>query len=155
MKRTYKALLLIISILFISAFPAVDMQAQSINSGFEGVWVLDSVQVKEVMPDSIIQKTVLPGGDSKFSFIWFSQMTLDAKGVLVYTENGSRNSSSAPYKITEKNGNLATLTISILPEYRILKVQLLSEKTLLVTQTFSSEYDMKNIDITLNMYYHK
>ena len=155
MKRTFKTFLLLTNIFLLFAFPAVDMQAQSINSGFEGTWVLDSVQVKEVMPDSIVEKTVLPGDDSKFNFIWFSQMTLDAKGVFFYKENGGRNIIKASYKVEDENGNKATLTINMSPGYRELKVQLLSEKTLLATQTFSSEYDMKNIDIVWNIYYHK
>jgi len=155
MKRIKKALLLLCCLFLAVAFPAVDMQAQGVNSGFEGTWVLDSVQVKEVMPDSIIQKTVLPGGDSKFSQSWMLQFTLNAGGKASYTEAGNRTISNVSYTIEERNGNNATIIIDGVPDYKILNTQLLSNNTLLFTVSFSTGYNLKDIDVSWEMYYHK
>ena len=65
MKRTYKSLLLLFSIFFLAAFSANDVKAQSANSWFEGTWILDSVQIKEVRSNNIVEKT-LPGDDIDF-----------------------------------------------------------------------------------------
>ena len=152
MKRTYKTLLLIVSILFISAFPAVDMQAQSVDSRFEGTWVLDSLQVNEIMPDGDIQKIALHGDDNGFIITWMRQITLDDRGTLLYNEDGNPNVSDASYVIEDMNGDTATLKINKVPEYIELKIQLLSESSMLITHSFTTMQDM---DISCRMYYSK
>ena len=152
MKRTNIALLLIVSILLTSAFSAVNMQAQRV---FEGTWVLDSVQVKEIMPDSIIQKTVLPGGDSKFSQSWMQRFTLENGGKASYTDEVNGTISNVPYAIEERNGNNATIVINGVPDYKVLKTQLLSDNTLLLTVSFTTGYKLKAIEVLWKMYYRK
>ena len=154
MKRAYKSLLLLFSIFFMTAFSAIDMQAQSANSGFEGTWVLDSVQIKEVGPDNIVEKT-LPGDNNDFygSRMW--QLTLGSDGKLSYMDKSGQNTSSIPYTIKNKNGNAATLITDSTGDVEK-KIQLLSENTMLVTQSFTiMGVNMENIDITWKMYYSK
>ena len=155
MKRTFKALLLI-GLSILSAFTAIELQAQNSNqSDFEGAWVLDSVRVKEVVLDSIVEKTVLPGDVSEFNNNWMLQFTLRADGKASYTEIGNRTISGIPYSIENRNGNNATLIIDGVPDYKILSVQLLSKNAMLFTLSFSSGYEMKDIEVYWKMYYHK
>ena len=147
--------MLLFSIFFFAAFSAIDAQAQNANSGFEGTWILDSVQVKEIMPDSIINRTVLPGGYSKFNNSWMLQFTLNANGKASYTEINNRTVRDIPYTITDTNGSSATLTINGIPDYKILNAQLLSDNVILLTISFSTGYKLKDIEVSWKMYYSK
>ena len=154
-KRTFKALLLLISIFFLYAFSVVDMQAQSVNSGFEGTWVLDSVQVKEVMPESIIEKTVLPGDDNEYIINRMWQITLDIHGRLFYKVYGSQDISDATYVIEDRSGDTATLVFKSPPIYSIFKTQLLSQSSMIMTHSFTIGRDMKDIEVFYKMFYRK
>ena len=153
MKRTFKALLLTVSFFFASALSVTGVQAQNnSNSGFEGTWILDSIQVKEIMPDGIRQKTVLHGDDNEFIINCMWQITMDGRGTLLYNEYGNPNVLDAPYVIEDRNGDTATLKINRMPNYKVLKIQLLSESSMLITHSFATMQDM---DISCRMYYSK
>ena len=154
LKRTYKALLLIVSLLFISAFPAVDIQAQSINSRLEGTWVLDSVQVKEVTSESISERTFLPEEDNKYNNNWMMQFTLNTGGFSSFMEKKGITIADIPYTIERKSGNTATLTICGV-DYKVLNVELLSDKTMLITHAYTTEENPQVTDISWKMYYRK
>jgi len=154
MKRTYKSLLLLFSIFFVAAFSAIDMKAQSTNSGFEGTWILDSVQVKEVGPDNIVEKT-LPGDDIDFFGNRMWQLTIGGDGMLSYTDSSRQNTSSVSYTIKDRIGNAATLTTDSTGDVEK-RIQLLSENLMTVTQSFTIlDVNMQNIDITWKMYYSR
>ena len=154
MKQTFKALL--ISMFAAISLLAFDIHAQEkSHSNFEGTWILDSVQVKEVMSGNIEEKTVLPGGYSKFNNNWMFQFTLNADGKASYTEADKRTISDIQYTINNKNGNSATLNIDGVPDYKILNAQLLSNNIMLFTISFSSGYELKDIEVFWKMYYHK
>jgi len=155
MKRIIKALLLTISIFILFAFSGVDMQAQNNNAGLEGTWVLDSVQVAETMPGSIVQKTVLLGDESKFSQGWMQQFTIDGKGKMSYTTRDGRNIPNVPYHINGGQENTLTLMIVQGLAHRAIKIQPLSESTILITQAFRTKYESDDIEISWRMYYHK
>ena len=154
MKRTYKSLLLQFSIFILTAFSAIDMQAQSANSGFEGVWVLDSVQIKEVGPDNIVEK-ILPGDDIDFYGNWMWQLTLSSDGILSYMDRSGQNTPSVPYIIKNKTGNTATLIIDSTGELEK-KIQLLSKSVMTITHSFMIiDGETRNIDTSWKMYYSK
>ena len=158
MKQTFTTLLLIISLLFIPALSIIGVQAQSnSHSWFEGTWVLDSIQVKETTPDGVRQKTVLQGDDNEFAINWMWQIMLDGQGTLLYREDDNQNFSSTPYIIEGRNENTATFIIANITPGReiILKVQLLSANSILMTHSFTTKHDMLDIDISCKMYYSK
>ena len=150
MKRIIKAL---IFILF--AFSAADMQAQSANSVFEGTWVLDSVQVKEIVGDNVMQKTVLPGEECKFNHSWMLRFTLNANGKASYSEKNNRIVSDVPYLVEDKTRNSANLIINGAPDYKILNTQMISAKSMLISISFTTGYEMKDIEVAWKMYYRK
>ena len=155
MKRVYKALLLRISIFLLFAFSTIDMQAQNNHSEFEGTWVLDSVQVKEIVGDNVMQKTVLPGEECKFNHSWMLQFTLNTNGKASYSEENNRTISDRPYSVEGKTGNRATLIIDGVPDYKILNTQLISAKSMLISISFTTGYEMKDIEVYWEMYYRK
>jgi hypothetical protein len=156
MKRAFKALLLIISIFFVSALSVADIKAQNnLHPEYEGTWVLDSVQVKEVMPDSIVVRTVLPGGESKFNNSWMLQFTLNANGKASYSGKNKRTISDRPYSIEGKTGNIATLIINGIIDHKKLNTQLISAKSMLISNSFTTGYKMKDIEVSWKMYYRK
>jgi hypothetical protein len=156
--RIYKHLVTVSWLFFFSLFlfPSANSFAQSsLYPEFEGVWILDSVQVKEILPESVVQKTVLPGGRSNFDGNWMWQFTLNAGGKADYTETGNRTISDVHYFIKDKQGNVATLIIDGVPDYKILSVALLSDNTLLYAHSFTTGYNLQNIEVSWKMYYHK
>ncbi|MDR2915622.1 MAG: hypothetical protein LBV74_12445 [Tannerella sp.] len=156
MGYTFKALFTGSVLFFLITFSNFKISAQDhIFPEFVGTWTLDSVQVTEVMPDSTIQKTVLPGQSSKFNDSWMWQFTLDTEGKAAYKQSGNNLISNILYYIKDKSGNAATLIIDGVPDYKILNVQLLSENILLVTQSFSTGYNLHDIDVSWRMHYHK
>ena len=153
MKRTNKALLLV-SILFISAFSTVDAQAQSVNSRFEGTWVLDSVQVKEVSTTGVAEKK-LSGDDKDFFGRWMWQLTIGSDRKITFTDRSGQGTSSALYTIKDRNGNSATLITDSTGDIEK-RIQLLSENLMIITQPFTIlGVNMEKIDITWKMYYRK
>jgi len=154
MKRINKALLLIVSILFISAFQGVDMQAQRINSGLVGTWVLDSVRVKVVTSESKSERTFLPEEDNKYNNNWMMQFTLNTDGVSSFTEKNGIPIAGIPYIIEEKSRNTAKLTIQWV-DYKEFDVGLLSDKALLITHAYTTEENSQATDISWKMYYRK
>ena len=122
------------------------------HSALEGVWILDSVQVKEVMPDSIFQRTFLPKDDNKYNNNWMLQFTLNTDGVSSYTEKNGITITDIPYIIEEKSGNTVELTIRGV-DYKVLNVELLSDKTILITHAYTSEENSQVIDKSWKMYY--
>ena len=154
MQRTYKSLLLLFSIFFLAAFSANDVKAQSANSGFEGTWILDSVQIKEVMPDNIVEKTVLPSEDCKFNNIWMQHLTLDTNGKASYKEKSDCIITNIPFSIERIKENTATLIINGV-DYKVLNVQLLSDKKMLINHSLTTGDDILVIDVFFKIYYHK
>ncbi len=137
--------------------------AQQLN--LEGVWVLDSVQVKEVTPDRIIEKTVLPDKRALFDTYWMSLFKLDAGGKASYTEVGTGTLpaerpyffSDVPYEIKDIAGSTATLIISSVPDNKILNVRLLSDNTLVINHSFITRMTayLHDVEVLWKMYYHK
>ena len=154
MKRTFNTFLLLKCMFLLLAFPAVDMQAQSVDSRFEGTWVLDSVQVKEVMPDSISERTFLPKEDNKYNNNWMMQFTLNTDGVSSYMEKNGITIANIPYIIERKSVNTAALTIQGV-DYKVLNIELLSDKALLITHAYTTEENPQVTDIFWKMYYRK
>ena len=153
MKRTFKALL--ISMFAAISLLAFDIHAQEkSHSNFEGTWVLDSVQVKEIMPDGIKEKTVLPDDDYEFDNIWMQQFTLNADGMASYKDKIGCIMADIPYLIDNKIDNETTLTIEGI-DYKVLSVRLLSNKTMLITHSLTSGDDTQVINIFWKIYYHK
>ena len=147
--------MLLFSIFFLTAFSAIDIKAQSTNSGFEGTWILDSVQVKEIVEGNVMQKTVLPGEDCKLNDNWMLQFTLDSNGKASYTEKNNHTISDVPFAVENKTGNKATLIIDGVPEYKVLNVQLTSANSMLISISFTTGYEMKDIEVFWKMYYIK
>ena len=130
---------------------------------WEGVWVLDSVQVKEIMPDSIVEKTVLPGERALLDAHWMNRFKLDTDGKASYTEvahslltdEQSYAVTNAPYELTDRIDNSATLIINSVPEYKILNIQLLSGYLMCIKQSFTTGYNRYDIEISWKMYYRR
>ena len=141
MKRTFKALLFIAF-----AFSINNAKAQNI----EGTWVLDSVQVTETMPDSIVQKTVLLGDDSKFSNRWILQFTLDDDRKAKYTTAGGRTASGVPYSTNSDDGSVE-LYIMEGGAQIALRMQRLTENIM----TLNAKHKAGDISASWKMYYHK
>ena len=154
MKRIKKALLLLCCLFLAVAFPAVDMHAQGANSRFEGTWVLDSVQVKKVTSESIYERTFLPEEDNKYNNNWMMQFTLNTDGVSSFTKKNGVAIADIPYIIEGKNGNTARLIISGV-DYKVLNVELLSNKTMLINSAYTTEENSQVTDISWKMYYRK
>ena len=121
----------------------------------QGTWVLDSVQVKEVTPDSIVQKTVLPDEHRNFNGSWMQRFTLDTDGKASYAEIAGFTVTDVPYAIKDKDGNAATLIIDGVPEYKILSVQLLSSDVMRISISFITGYNLKDIEVDWKMFYRK
>lgn len=155
MRYTFKALFTGGVLLFLAVFSNVKLSAQNqIVPECIGTWILDSVQVREIMPDSIVEKT-LPGDDINFYGNWMWQLILDSKGHISYTDSRMQNTSSAPYTIKDRNGNTATLTIDITGDYSM-KIQMLSESSMLAIYSYKTiNNKMQNVEIFWNMYYCK
>jgi len=152
MKQTFKALLLIFSLFFVSAFSAIEMRAQNnIHSNFEGTWVLDSVQVKEVVRDNIVEKTVLPSENYNLGDSWLLRFTLDANKNASYTDKKGNTTSNILYI---EEGFAVTFAISPV-ETKVLNIQTISDRTILITHTFTTEYDSNTVNVLWKMYYHK
>ena len=155
MKRTFKVLLLIAGMFCITAFFTVDTHAQeNLHPEFEGTWVMDSVQVKEVMPDSIVEKTVLPGGRSKFDRIWVWQFSLGANGKVSFLRNDGHTISDIPYSIEDMRENMATLYFNAVTDFRKFNAHFTSGK-MIATEYFTTEYEQKDIEVSWKMYYSK
>jgi len=154
MKRLFKTFLLLTSIFLLFVFSSVNAQAQSANSRFEGTWVLDSVQVKEVTSESISERTFLPKEDNKYNNNWMMQFTLNTDGVSSFTEKNGIKISDIPYKIERKSGNTAILTIQGV-DYKVLNMELLSDKTMLINSAYTTEENSQVTDISWKMYYRK
>ena len=155
MKRTFTTLLLAISLLFIPTLSIIGVQAQSnSHSGFEGTWVLDSIQVEETTPDGVKQKTVLHGEDNGFAINWMWQITLDGQGTLSYKSEGSSYVSNVSYVIENRDGNTATLTLNT-TLHTVLQTQLLSETSMLMIHTYTITHGTHDQEISSKMYYSK
>ena len=130
---------------------------------WEGVWVLDSVQVKESMQDSIVEKTVLPGEQTLFNAHWMKRFKLDAEGKASYTEvahnlftdEQSYAVTNVPYELKDRIDNTATLIIDGVPDYKILNIQLLSDHLMIIEQSFITGYHLRDIEIFWKMYYRR
>ncbi len=163
MRYTFKALFIGSIVFFCTIFLNVKLSAQDhIPSQFVGTWALDSVQVKEVMPDDIIQKTVLPGQNSNFNSNWMQELTLVAEKQLLYMNNNLNSSNTPiineqiPYTIEEIKENVATIVINRTADYRILKIQQYSQNALLITQSFTTtNSNMQRVEVSWKMFYHK
>ncbi len=157
MKQTFKALFMGGVVFFLSTFLNLKLSAQDyIPTELIGTWALDSVQVEEVLPDNIIQKTVLPGDDINFYNDWMWQMTFTTDRQLFYTYNNNQNISETLYTIKDKKENTATLIINRTVDHLILKIQLLSPTTILITREFTTTYNSTlNTETYWMMYYSK
>jgi hypothetical protein len=152
-----KQLMTVALLFFISffLFPFTKSFAQDIlHPEFEGTWVLDSVQVKEVLPNSAVQKTVLSGESSNFSGTWMLQFTLKAEGKADYKEI-NKEITNVAYLVKDINGNKATLNIDGVPDYKVLDAELLSGNALLITHSFIAGYNLQDIEVSWKMFYHK
>jgi hypothetical protein len=129
----------------------------------KGEWVLDSVQVKEIMSGEVVQMTVQPhGGLAKFSHIWMYRFKLTGEGKASYSENAQRKItrqtyyvSDIPYIVEDIDENTASLIIDGVPEYKILKMQLLTDNTMLIRQSFTADYNSQDIEVSWSLFYHK
>ena len=154
MKRTFRALFLLVGMFFINVFLTFDMHAQeNHHPEFEGTWVLDSVQVKEIVQSNIVEKTVLPGDNYEFDNFWMHQLTLN-NGMATYTDKIGCIIADIPYFIKDINDNTATLIINGV-DYKVLSVQLLSSEIMLITQSLTTGDDTQVINIFWKIYYHK
>jgi hypothetical protein len=72
-----------------------------------------------------------------------------------YTETTKMSVSDVPYMIEDLNGNRATLIIDGVPDYKILPVELLPDNVMLITFSFATGYDLKDIEVFWKMYYRK
>ena len=154
MKQAFKALWLLVGVYSILAFSAVDLYAQE-TFPIEGTWKLDSVQVKEIVQDNVMQKTVLPSEECNFNHTWMLQFTLNPNGKASYTGENNHTISDVPYFVEDITGNRATLIIDGVPEYKILKMQLTSTNAMLISISFITGYDMKDMEVGWEMYYRK
>ena len=153
-ERTFKALLQLIGVCSVIALSTFEIHAQE-NFQIEGAWVLDSVQVKEVMSGNIVEKTVLPGDDYNLGKSWMLQLTLKDNGNVAYTENGNQTTSYIIYKIKDISENSATLMFYGITDYIEYKVDFFSDKAMLLNYSYTTLYDQQNIDISWKLYYHK
>ena len=131
----------------------------------EGVWVLDSVQVKEIVADNIVEKTVLPNERALFDVQWMKLFKLDADGKASYTEVGFGEFpvtrpyfyTDMPYEIKDIIGNTATLIIGSVPEKKILNIRLLSDSSMVISYSFITRMTayLHDVEIIWKMYYRK
>ena len=128
----------------------------------KGEWILDSVQVKEIMSGEVNCLTVLPGSRAKFDHAWMLRFKLDGEGKASYIENSHVNVldrlfsiSDVPYEVKNIEGNTATLIINGVPEYKILNIQLPSDSTMLIRQSFTTAYKIQEIEVFWTFFYHK
>jgi|GEM_PF-6498156 len=148
MKQTRKALLIcIFSAISLIAF---NIYAQkNTHFDFEGTWVLDSVQVKEIMPENIVEKTVLPSEKYNLDDNWILQFTLGTSAS--YVEKNGHALSNVFYII---DGSIVTFYITAI-EQIILNTEPLSEKSILITHSSTTEYNSQTVEIFRKMFYHK
>ncbi len=150
-------------LLMLSLSTAMGVSVFAQQSSLEGAWVLDSVQVKETMPDNIIEKTVLPNEQALFNANWMKQFKLDTNGKVSYTEVGFKELddeqsyaiTGVPYEIKDIVENTATLIINSITDRKILKIKMVSDNTMMIEQSFTSGYNMRNIEISWKKYYHR
>ena len=137
---------------------ATTMHAQiqhDVSSKLVGTWVLDSVQVEETMAGVVERQTIRqPEMRAKFDALWMWQFSVNSQGKASYTEREARTITEVPYEIKDINtsGN-ATLIIDGVPDYKILNLQLVSDRTLRITHSFSTGYEMQDIAVSWIMYY--
>ena len=132
---------------------------------WEGVWVLDSVQVKEIMPDSIVKKTVLPGERALLDTNWMNRLELDTDGKASYTEVSIGTLpveqpyffTDIPYEMSDVAGNTATLIIDGVPDNKILNRQWLSDSSMVISHSFTTRMSgySSDVEISWKMYYRR
>ena len=150
-----------VAILTIGMLSFGAMLAQTL--AWEGVWVLDSVQVKESMPESVVEKTVLPGGQALFNGNWMTRFELNAEGKASYTEVGfsewkkeqSYIIADVPYELKDMAGNTATLIIDGITDRKVLNISMISDNMMFIEQSFTSGYNRREIEISWKMYYRR
>ena len=153
----------IIAILIIGMLSFGALLAQT--PAWEGVWVLDSVQVKEIMPDSIVEKTVLPGERALLDANWMNRFKLDTDGKASYTEVAIGTLpvdrpyffTDIPYEIMDVAGNTATLVIDGVPDNKILNMQWLSDSSMVISHSFTKRMTiyLHDVEIAWKMYYRR
>ena len=151
------------SILFCStSLTTVELSNQSVViEKLKGMWVLDSVQIKEIMSGDEVHMTVRPGGQAKFNQMWMQRFKLDDDGKASYSETVHGNIpdrlffvTDVPYKIEAIDENTATLIIDGVPDYKILNIRF-SDNTLLISQSFVTDYHRQDIEVFWTLFYHK
>ena len=153
MKRTFKALLLLVSLFFVSAFSAIDMRAQNnLKPKLEGTWVLDSVQV---ISDKIVERTVLPGDDYDFAHYWIWQFTLGANDIASYTKKDGNIISNVPYHIIDTGDNSTKFIIDHSPSYNVYTIQLHSNNKILTAKFLHTIFELQDSNLSWNLYYSK
>lgn len=164
MKHLFKVLLMQGVLHFAVLFFSFGASAQSnIFPELEGTWILDSVQVKESITDSIFEQTVLSGNDVNASGDWMWQLTFVANEQSLYTYKNNYKTLDTPiikdkisYTLEGINENTVTLIINRTADYRALKIQQLSGNILLITRSFTTvKNDIQDINVFWKMYYHK
>ena len=132
---------------------------------WEGGWVLDSVQVKAIMPDSIVEKTVLPGERALLDANWMNRFKLDTDGKASYTEvaigilpdDRPYFFTDIPYEMRDVAGNTATLIIDGVPGNKILNIQWLSDSNMVISHSFTTRMSgySNDVEISWKMYYRR
>ena len=151
----------VVCVVLFSMTTSISAFAQSLD--LKGVWVLDSVQVKEIMPDNIVEKTVRPNGQALFSGSWMKRFKLDTEGKASYTTIGytgfideqSFVITNVPYELKDITENAATLVIDGATGRKTLSMRLLPDNVMIIEQSFTSVYYMRDIEIFWKMYYRR
>ena len=155
---------IVLGVLFCStSFMVFEFPAQDqLTPKLYGAWVLDSVQVKEIISGQVTNMTVPSDGQAKFYEQWMRRFKLDATGKASYSENNHRLVANTPYyiidvpyKVEDAVDNTATLIIDGVPDYKILKLHLISDNRLIIKYSFNSSYDLQDIEVSWIMFYHK
>jgi len=153
----------VVCAMLFSMTTGISVFAQSLD--LKGVWVLDSVQVKEIMPDNIVEKTVQPNERALLDACWMKRFKLDSEGKASYTDVGfgilpagrPYFFTGVPYEIKDIAGNTATLIIRGVPDNKILNIRLLSDSSLLISHSFTTRMTgySNDVEIAWKMYYRR
>jgi hypothetical protein len=123
---------------------------------WQGIWVLDSIQVNETSADGVIHKTLLPEERYRFESFRISRFTLDeANQTVSYSLTTGQSFDAMQYRLTP-DGDLYKLFISGAPAVKYCSATLSSgSDRLLLEESFETYIKNQHINAEWRFYYHK
>jgi hypothetical protein len=134
-------------------FAASAAQAQTQTALPEGTWALDSVQVKEIIPQGQIEKTISGNERWKFDHCWMKTFSAGEREGVIRCSMATGETTDALYRAMPENsyliefmelGFMQTFILQFFPDDRL---ELIAE--------YSGTYQMQPIQGTFKFFYHK